>query len=108
PQGPDSNLLYQDIVVPVGAQVASSAIVYAMNQAEELGYIIGDGLTLNGSNQQMRVDIMDPTADRFDTGDGSAGEPLSDLARRSEQHLIHDSSLRPLFTSTSPLTLGRR
>jgi hypothetical protein len=42
--------------------------VYYENQAGV--FIIGDGLTLNGPNQQYRVDIMDPNAPSFDTGAG--------------------------------------
>jgi hypothetical protein len=66
--GPDSNLLYQDIQIPEGSTVTCSAIVYYENFVG--GFIIGDGLTLNGGNQQYRVDIMDPNAPSFDTGAG--------------------------------------
>lgn len=65
----DANILYQDIEIFPGATVSCTAIVYLTNQYEG-GYIIGDGLTVNSPNQQMRVDIMDPTADPFDTGSG--------------------------------------
>ena len=66
----DSNIIYQDIEVPPGALVACSVIVYLRNATDGGTYIIGDGLTLNGSNQQMRVDIIDPAADPFTTGSG--------------------------------------
>ena len=64
----DSNILYQDIQIPEGATVTCSAIVYYENRDNI--FIIGDGLTLNGPNQQYRVDIMDPNAPSFDTGAG--------------------------------------
>lgn len=69
---PDSNIIYQDIAVPPDTQVICTAIVYLRNQSEEGedDYIIGDGLTLNTDNQQMRVDIIDPEADPFTTGGG--------------------------------------
>ena len=69
---PDSNILYQDITIVPGTIVTCTAIVYLENRGEGEGsnYIIGDGLTLNAPNQQMRVDIMDPDADPFDTGAG--------------------------------------
>ena len=67
---PDSNLLYQDIEIPAGATVRCSAIVYYVNQEVGGVFIIGDGLTLDGPNQQYRVDIMDPDAPPFDTGAG--------------------------------------
>jgi len=63
-----SMILYQDIAVPPGAQVSCSVIVYLENDAE--GYIIGDGLIPDGENQQMRIDLMDPEADPYDTGAG--------------------------------------
>jgi hypothetical protein len=66
---PDSNIIYQDIEVPPGALVACTVIVYLRN-ATDGTYIIGDGLTLNTSNQQMRVDIIDPAADPYTTGSG--------------------------------------
>jgi hypothetical protein len=65
----DSNILYQDISIPQGSKVTCTAIVYLRN-ASDGTYIIGDGLTIDSSNQQMRVDIMDPEADPFDTGAG--------------------------------------
>jgi hypothetical protein len=67
---PDSNILYQDIAIPEGAEVTCTAIVYLTNQTGEGTYIIGDGLTLNCPNQQMGVDLMDPEADPLDTGAG--------------------------------------
>lgn len=69
---PDSNIIYQDIAVPPDTQVLCTAIVYLLNQFEEgvTNYIIGDGLTLNTDNQQMRVDLIDPDADPFTTGAG--------------------------------------
>ena len=65
---PDSNILYQDIEVPPNALVTCTVIVYLQNIGGT--YIIGDGLTLNAPNQQMRVDIIDPAADPFTTGAG--------------------------------------
>lgn len=70
---PDSNILYQDIAVPPNSDVSCSVIVYLVNYnegGESSNYVIGDGLTLNTVNQQMRVDLMDPDADPFDTGAG--------------------------------------
>ena len=68
-----SNILYQDIEVPPGGETMCSVIVYLVNGEGSMVdpfYVIGDGLTLNGQNQQMRVDLMDPNADPFDTGAG--------------------------------------
>jgi hypothetical protein len=62
-------ILYQDIAVPAGAQVSCSVIVYVENTALG-GYVIGDGLTTDEVNQQMRIDLMDPEADPYDTGAG--------------------------------------
>jgi len=42
--------------------------VYYQNFAGD--FVIGDGLTLNATNQQYRVDIMDPDALPYDTGAG--------------------------------------
>ncbi len=88
---PDSNILYQDIDLPTGSTITCSAIVYYMNEADEIMaaatnaftksassgvdvagrvFVIGDGLSLDFPNQQYRIDIMDPNAPPFDTGNG--------------------------------------
>ena len=76
-------ILYQNIAIPASGSLTLSATVYVENQAAD--YIIGPGLDTVEPNQQMRVDIMDPTYPVDDVGDGvllnlfqtNPGDPLS-------------------------------
>lgn len=87
---PDSNILYQDIELPDNANISCSVIVYYMNRFVEIPpptdlgftasgasdistkeFIDGSGLSIqNGPNQQYRIDIMNPDAPAYDTGEG--------------------------------------
>ena len=82
--GPSSQVLYQDIDVPVGFDTACSFIVYYENDAPE--FVTAPDLSfLTIPNQQARIDIMDPSAGDFDVGAGvlenlfqtNPGDPLS-------------------------------
>lgn len=78
-----SKVLFQDIEVP-SVGVTCSVIVYYENRAGS--FINGPDLSFIGStNQQARIDIMDPSAGDFDVGAGVLlnvfqtfpGDPLS-------------------------------
>lgn len=66
---PSSQVLYQDIDVPVGFDTACSLIVYYENTAGVF-FTASDLSYTNFPNQQARIDIMDPAADPFDVGAG--------------------------------------
>jgi len=80
-QDPSSQVLYQDVDVPIGT-TECSVIVYYVNTAQvedgEIGatevdaiFVNGPNLNFNeGPNQQARIDIMDPLAPVFDIGAG--------------------------------------
>lgn len=67
---PSSQVLFQDIEVPVQGTTECSVIVYYNNSAGE--FINGPNLSTQGAgdNQQARIDIMDPNAPDFDIGAG--------------------------------------
>ncbi|MGB2691679.1 MAG: IPTL-CTERM sorting domain-containing protein [Thermodesulfobacteriota bacterium] len=81
---PSSQVLFQDIEVPAQGTTECSVIVYYNNLAGE--FINGPNLNTQGpgSNQQARIDIMDPNATDFDIGAGvlenlfqtNPGDPL--------------------------------
>jgi len=98
--GPSSQVLFQDIVIPITGTQCSAVIYYINRAGNESGFVStdtvgeyttrgseagsvstkvnGEGLFINGANlsqsegpnQQARIDIMDPTADPFDVGSG--------------------------------------
>ena len=80
-QDPSSQVLFQDVDVPVGT-AECSVIVYYENRAGEEGeevrlrevdaiFVNGPNLNFDeGPNQQARIDIMDPLAPNFDIGAG--------------------------------------
>lgn len=79
-----ASLLYQDIVIPPGARVTCSAIVYytIFTQFNIAGPLDD---TITPFNQQYRIDIMDPNAPLYDTGAGVLlnlfeGMPLDPLS----------------------------
>ena len=62
--GPGSQVLFQDILVPVGERALCSVIVYYNNTAGE--FVIGPGLAYAlDANQQARIDIISTDADPF-------------------------------------------
>lgn len=68
-QNPSSQVLFQDIEVPVQGTTECSVTVYYNNNADE--FVIGPNLSaLGAENQQARIDIMDPNAPDFDIGAG--------------------------------------
>ena len=81
---PSSQILFQDIFIPVGAEALCSVIVYYNNTGED--FVIGPGLAFALSeNQQARIDIISTDADPFTTGAGvllnifqtEPGDPLT-------------------------------
>lgn len=81
---PSSQILFQDIFVPVGAEALCSVIVYYNNTAED--FVIGPGLAFALSeNQQARIDIISTDADPFTIAAGvllnifqtEPGDPLT-------------------------------
>ncbi len=61
--------MFQDVEVPQDLSEECSVIVYYENLANS--FVIGPDLSFNsGTNQQARIDIMDPEADPFDVGAG--------------------------------------
>jgi len=66
---PSSQILFQDIFVPVGEEALCSVIVYYNNDG--VGFVVGPGLTFNiDDNQQGRIDIISTDADPFTTAAG--------------------------------------
>ena len=69
---PGTHILYQDVDIPGGAQAAFRATIYLKNLHAD--YIIAPtaGLAFDGgeSNQQFRIDAMDPAAAVDDVGAG--------------------------------------
>lgn len=63
--GPGSQVLFQDILVPVGERALCSVIVYYNTNAS--GFVIGPGLDFDAlaENQQARIDIISTDADPF-------------------------------------------
>ena len=83
--GPGSHLLYQDFVVPNASVVLLNFDLYLLNRAATEGWVTIPTLDYAGaSNQQVRVDIMDPLAPVDDVGAGvllnvyqtNPGDPL--------------------------------
>lgn len=67
--GPSSQVLFQDVEVPQGQSEECSVIVYYENTAGV--FVTAPDLSyLTVSNQQARIDIMDPSAGDFDVGAG--------------------------------------
>jgi hypothetical protein len=67
--GPSSQVLFQDIDVPQDLSEECSVIVYYQNLAGQ--FVTAPDLSyLTVSNQQARIDIMDPSAGDFDVGAG--------------------------------------
>lgn len=65
---PSSQILFQDIFVPVGAEALCSVIVY-YNSSED--FVIGPGLAYAlDANQQARIDIISTDADPFTVAAG--------------------------------------
>lgn len=83
---PSSQVLYQDIDVPAGLDELCSVIVYYENRAEDTLFASPSDLSFQTiPNQQVRIDIMDPSAGDFDVGAGvllnvfqtGPGDPIS-------------------------------
>jgi len=69
---PGTHILYQDVVVPTGGTALFSAVIFVENRAGD--YAVGPDLDYNsGSNQQVRVDIVDPAASLLTTTAGPGG-----------------------------------
>lgn len=66
--GTGSHVLYQDIFLPVNSKIRFQATVYVESHA---AFVDGGSLVhTGGSNQQFRVDIVDPAAPLRDVGAG--------------------------------------
>jgi hypothetical protein len=78
-----TRILYQNVAIPASGSSNLYATVYVENLAAD--YIIGPDLGTANPNQQMRVDIMDPSYPVDDVGNGvllnlfqtNPGDPLS-------------------------------
>jgi hypothetical protein len=67
--GPGQNILYQDVTLPAGASVQLQMELYYTNHADDF-YDAGNLDFQGGANQQLRIDIMDPSAPADDVGAG--------------------------------------
>jgi cysteine-rich repeat protein len=88
--GPGAHVLMQDIVIPAATSVTLGFNLFVENQASSFEPADSLETAAGFPNQQVRVDVLDPTALPFDTGGGvlatlyrtAANAPLQSGYRR--------------------------